>query len=522
MCLTSGIVLCVMVVTIILLFLIAITACDPSPCLHGGRCVVISPVMSLCDCDGTGYTGATCQFGVIGVPPFPLLRVGEQPLILNYTAKPDDDLRISLIQDNFSAVTFSPNPITIVNPNISASVTITPLIPGLYRVAYIISGTNALDFDLPQDSYLAITPQVAPPDYTYFINRDVMIGRLLPSCCTPTSPIYTCPNSASVSVLSSCSLSNINGALLTEGIVFSTGSGLNLPLAIAGARLRILGDDILVDQLSSSERSGDSLNCSLCGSLAGNLGNLTGLSPDQCDEFGPVVSDIKDFLSSESLAFTYLIESRPLIPSWLNLVPIDNPTRGFGLNAYQVDLQREVVVNTIETCSNIPGITTGLHSLLHYSGLLDITITDLFSDTFTPPVTNTPICFAVNLCEGATSAFHIGLPQSARQFLNNNLNFLGANFDIAGITMTTSLPLQIFPPNLPLFTQQYWNGRNRFIPTFMDLDIAFTGTLTIPYQMNNLLIDLSFSGILTFGVDNFDQVCYHIEDNLMINMPFSL
>ena len=470
--------------------------------------MVISPVLSLCDCDGTGYTGATCQFGVIGVPPFPLLRVGEQPFILNYTAKPDDELQISLIQDNPNAVTFSPNPAVIVNPNTSASIGITPLIPGLYRVAYILSGANALDFDIPQDSYLAITPQIAPPDYTYFIDRDVMIGQLLPSCCSPASPIYTmCPNGGSISVLSSCSISDISGALLTEGIVFSTGNGLDLPLAIAGARLRALGDDILVDQLASNERS-NTLDCSLCGSLAGNQGNLTDVLSSQCDAFGPAVSDIKDFLSSEALAFTYLIESRPLIPSWLTLLAIDYPTRGFGLNAYQVDLQREVIVNTIETCSNIPGITTGLHSLLHYSGLLDVTITNLFSNTFTPPVSNTPICFAVNLCEGSSSAFHIGLPQSARQFLNNNLNLFGANFDIAGVSMTTTEPLQLFPPNLPAFTQQYWNGRNRFTPSFVDLDIALTGTLTIPYQMNDLSIDLSFSGILAFGVDNFNEVGY--------------
>lgn len=490
-------------------FSIAITACDPSPCLHGGRCVVVSPVLSLCDCDGTGYTGPQCQFGVIGVPPFPLLRVGQPPFILNYTAIPDDEIRIALIQDNFSAVTFSPNPAVIMSPNISASIAIAPLIAGLYRVAYILDGPDAFDFDIPQDSYLAITPQIAPPDYTYFINRGVMIGRLLPSCCSPTSPIYmSCPSGGNISVLSSCTISNIGGSLLTEGIVFSTGNGLNLPLTIAGARLRFIGNDILVDQLASNERN-QTLDCSLCGSLSGNLGNVSDV-PSQCDSFGPAVSDIKDFLSSEALAFTYLIESRSLIPSWLNLLPIDYPMRGFGLNAYQVDLQREVIVNTIETCSNIPAITTGLHSLLHYSGLLDVTVTNMFSETFTPPVSNTPLCFAINLCQGVMSAFHIGLPQSARQFLNNNLNLFGANFDIAGVSMTRNKPLEIFPSNLPVFNTQYWNGRNRFTPTFVDLDIALTGTLTKLYQMNDLSIDLDFSGILAFGVNNFDQVCMYI------------
>jgi len=441
------------------------------------------------------------------VPPFPLLTVGQQPFLLNYTAKPDNELRIGLVQDNFNAVTFSPNPAVIVNPNTTASIAITPLIPGLYRVAYLLTGPNALDFDLPQDSYLAISPQVAPPVYTYFINRGAMIGRLLPSCCTPTSPVYTsCPNGGSVSVSSSCSFSENMGTLITEGIMFSTGNGLDLPLAIAGARIRFLDDDIVVDQLASSERN-DTLDCSLCGSVAGNQGNVSDIQPSQCDAFAPTVSDIKDFLSSEALAFTYLTESRSLIPSWLNLVPVDYPSRGFGLNAYQVDLQREVIVNTIETCSNIPGITIGLHSLLHYSGLMDVTITDIFSNTFSPPASDTPLCFAVNLCEGEMSAFHIGLPQSARQFLKDNLNLFGIDFDIAGISISRNEPLQIFPPNLPALNQQYWNGRNHFTPTAKDLDIAFTGTLKIPYQMNDLSIDFDFSGILAFSVDNFEEVC---------------
>ena len=146
-----------------------------------------------------------CQFGIIGAPPFPLLRAGDQPSILNYTAKPDDELRITLVQDNLTAVTFSPSPGVIRNPNISTSIAVTPLISGLYRIAYILSGPNAFDFDIPQDSYLAITPEIASPSYLYFIDRGVRLGQLLPSCCTPVSPIYTsCPNGGSISALSSC------------------------------------------------------------------------------------------------------------------------------------------------------------------------------------------------------------------------------------------------------------------------------------------------------------------------------
>ena len=492
------------------IFTTAITACDPNPCLHNGRCVVVSPVVSLCDCDNTGYTGPQCQFGVIGAPPFPLLRVGQQPFILNYTAKPDNELRIALIQDNATALTVSPSPASIVNPNVSTAIAVTPLVPGLYRVAYILSGPDAEDFDIPQDSYLAITPRVAPPDYMYFIRTRLEIGLLRPSCCTPASSIYaSCPNNGgNVSVLSSCLITNIRGTLLTEGIMFTTGNGLNLPLAIAGARLRFLDNDIVVDQLTSNERSG-ALNCSLCGTSAGNLGNVSEV-PSQCDSFAPAISDIKDFLSSEALAFTYLRESRSLIPSWLNLEALDYPMRGFLLNAYQVDLQREVVVNTIETCSNIPAITAGLHSLLHYSGLLDVTITNLFSETFRPPTGNNPLCFAVNLCEGEMSAFHIGLPRSARQFLRDNLDLFGATFDIAGVSMTRNRPLQIFPTNVPVFNQRYWNGRSYFTPTAMNLDIALTGTLMIPYQMDSLSINLNFSGILAFSVQNIDEVCLRI------------
>ena len=109
----------------------------------------------------------------------------------------------------------------------------------------------------------------------------------------------------SVSALSSCFFT---GAIITKGIIFSTGNGLNLPLAIAGDRLRFLGDDILVDQMASSERS-KTLDCSLCESLAGNVGNVSDLPQGQCDGFALAISDIKDFSSTQRhwLLRTYLL-----------------------------------------------------------------------------------------------------------------------------------------------------------------------------------------------------------------------
>ncbi|XP_065891073.1 uncharacterized protein [Dysidea avara] len=483
-----------------------VVACDPNPCLHGGQCIAITPVVSLCNCEGTGYTGQQCQFGVIEVPPFPLLQVGQPPFILNITAKPDDDIQVGLVQDNISAVTFSPNPATIENPNVYASISITPLLPGLYRVAYLVLGTNRFDFDIPLDSYLAIGPEVPPPAYSYFIERGTMIGRILPSCCSPPSSIFTtCPTGDSVSILSSCFINNITGTLVTEGILFSTGNGLHLPLAIAGARVRFLGNNIIVDQLTSNERS-NALDCSTCDSLAGNLGDVRELQPSQCYSFAPSVSDIKDFLSSEALAFTYLLESRSLVPEWLDIVAVEYPARGFGLNAYQVDLRQPAAINNIETCSNIPAVTSGLHSLLHYSGLLDVTISNVFSDTFTPTTSNSPLCFAVNLCDGAVSAFHIGLPQAARQFLSSKLNMMGLNFNLAGVSLSRHRPLSLFPPEIVVFNQQYWNGRNYFTPEVPDIDIALAGRFNFPSSIGDLSVDLDFSGIVGFSINNFDEL----------------
>jgi len=440
------------------------------------------------------------------------LQAGQPSFILNITARPDDDIQVGLLQDNISAVTFSPNPATIENPDVYASINITPLLPGLYRVAYLVLGTNRFDFDIPQDSYLAIGPEVPPPTYSYFIERGTMIGRILPSCCRTPSPIFTtCPNGDGVFVLSSCSINNITGTLVSEGILFTTGNGLHLPLAIAGARVRFLDNNIIVDQLTSNERS-NTLNCSTCDSLAGNSDGVSELQPSQCYSFGPSISDIKDFLSSEALAFTYLLESRSLIPAWLNIVAVEYPVRGFGLNAYQVDLQQPAAINNIETCSNIPAVTGGIHSLLHYSGLLDVTISDLFSDTFTPTTSNSPLCFAVNLCDGAVSAFHVGLPQAARQFLSSRLNLMGINFNLAGISMSKHRPLLLFPPEIAVFNQQYWNGRNHFIPEVANIDIALAGRFNFLASTGDLSVDLDFSGIVGFSVDNFDEVkhtCMH-------------
>ena len=413
---------------------------------------------------------------------------------------------VGLVQDNTSAVTFSPNPAIIENPDVYASISITPLLPGLYRVAYLLSGTNRFDFDIPPDSYLAIGPELAPPTLSYFIDRGTMIGRILPSCCSPPSPIFTtCPTGDSVTIVSSCSINNITGTLLTEGILFSAGNGLQLPLAIAGARVRFVSNNIIVDQLTSNERS-NTLDCSTCDSLAGNLGNVAEMQLSQCYSFTPSVSDIIDFLSTEALAFTYLLESRSLIPDWLDIVAVEYPTRGFGLNAYQVDLRQRAEINNIETCSNIPAVTSGLHSLLHYSGLVDVIISEVFSDTFNPSTSNSPLCFAVNLCEGAVSAFHIGLPQSAREFLSTNLNLMGIDINLAGVSMSRHGPLSLFPPEIEVFNQQYWNGKNYFIPEAADIDIALAGRFKFPSSTGDLSVDLDFSGIIEFSVENFDEV----------------
>ena len=70
-----------------------ITPCGPNPCQHNGECVTVGDNDFSCDCSLAGYTGVTCNIGVLTLPSYPTLTIGV-PVTVTITAVPDYELII--------------------------------------------------------------------------------------------------------------------------------------------------------------------------------------------------------------------------------------------------------------------------------------------------------------------------------------------------------------------------------------------------------------------------------------------
>jgi len=510
----------------IICFVIAIRACEPYPCQYAGVCIALGPQEFECDCTGTGYEGDMCQYGVVNLPQYPTLTAEGSAEQVTISARPAAYITITFVSDDPNNLFFGPPSVTIHYPNTTANFTVQSTQSNLYTVNYVITGMSSDEFPAPQPSTILVTSLNSGPINGYFIDRGIAVGLLQPGCCQPldNAPSYQCSNGGqSLEFNATCSWSQHGGRQFTPGIVFTFLQGLTLPASISGTELDRTNNILSLNQLSTSDLSEPCTECTSVrvGDNVANVGE--DFLPSCTTTFGPTINDINDFLNAESLAYSYFNYANSLYPSWLHLLPINGDHRVHDTNSYQVRLADSTELEDIG-CESFPVVEDGLYSVLQYSGELNVSIPTIgMYDIYTPSDDVSPLCFAVNLCEGVMSPFYISIPEDARPFFKT-LPFVSNLMDSGWVIDTEALAVSIGENFLNVDTidrltgRQYWNGIQDFTVNdhIYQASLAIQGAVNRNFSTNDMICVLEFDGLTSIQYYNLNEVSLNFSSILLI------
>ena len=477
--------------------------CEPNPCRHNGICSPMGESDYSCDCEGTGYTGPTCTTGIVFIPPIPTLVQGMS-VNVTVSAQPDMDLSIRIVGgDNIDV---SPTIIRINAPATSADFTISSDTPGLYSIAYLLTGSDAGNFNTPPESAVFVTVFRGQGRMNqYFVDVDSPVGVLQESCCNP-EPSYQCPGSSlnQLSFISGCEWSQRGGDQVSPGVVFVASRDLSLPLSISGIGISNSFDFTLPQSPGP---------CEYCATNRPidprRLARVCMMDPNGMRCVCPpyyqfMTADIPDFLDARSLALTYLQKIQPIFPSWVQSVSVDldtaNPSvDSFAAYEYNTELVSEGDVSTIMGCENLETIDQGLYSVLRYARTISATIDGQalhYSDSSNPPVVGRPMCFAIDLCQSASSPLYIELSPETHTVLVSEFlrEYVDRGWEITIRSVALLETGLIITPPLN-FGGQYWNG---IVFTLPEIPAAFDMTMNTQsnayFTSGHLRIKMGFSG----------------------------
>ena len=456
-----------------------ILPCHSNPCQHGGVCTNIGTDGYRCDCSGTYYSGDNCETGVISISTIPIIYSNQSSVEIEITASPSESITITLVASD--SLDISPSNITLTIPS-TAVFEISSLEPGQYIITYTVTGPSADDYEDSQSFVvLVLEPESVQQPNRYFTQLGLDVGELRPGCCETASLSYQCPSSAAASFPSTCSWS-LQGTshYASNGIVYVSGSDVELPLSIAGTKVSVSADNVDSSLLDSS------LPCSACSSTVRS-----------CYHFDFTPSDVFDLLQSRSLAQTYLRNIKTFLPSWLdfaiNTTAHINDT-SFSLLDYTTTLAVGSDVNNIVGCEGLDVENEGLYSVFRYDGHL---IGQVESNKRGHELSEEdPICFAVNLCRGPDAPVHITIPTStlnAVTSLNQIQPYTSTGWQFVFREATVS---NVRVPSLYSFpnTIRYWNGNTWFTPSNQDFDLRLEATMNSQLTSRRLWINYMFDG----------------------------
>ena len=461
-----------------------ITPCDPNPCQHNGECVTVGEDDFSCDCSLTGYAGVTCNVGVVTLPSYPALTIGD-PVTVTITAVPDYELIISITSSDTNNIIILPSTVTITDPASSATFSIEAHgsgVAGLYSISYRLSGVNADDYSIPSDSIVFVRPMHAMMNY--FEARGLPNGELTAVGCFEAPQSLQCQNGdQQINIYSTSRWSSNNNAIRTNGVVHLINDQVSLLLAIAGANISVEQNKLTVERLH--------INSSVSSESTGN-----------CTSFVPNVTDLGDFLRFKALSTSFF--SSTFRPTWLQLMVTSNEQiDSSGDTAYLAYVVTREELNNIAACRNIITNENTLHLVVRHDSSLMIDVYD--SEVTYIPTDNSVVCLSVELCSQTMSLFHIGLPNdidvlNQLEFIND-LASAGWRMDLDAVTFATSGNL------VPVNTMEtYWIGSSYQRVSFPGAQIGLGGSFTREFSETATTVTVHVLGDVYWRVEDLNQV----------------
>ena len=464
-----------------------ITPCAPDPCHHNGKCVIVGDDDFSCDCSSTGYTGVTCNIGVLTLPSYPAFTVGV-PVTLSITAAvPDSELIINVTSSDTDNIIIFPSVVTITNPLSSTMFSIEVMentSAGLYSISYSISGVNADDYIVPSDSVVFVRPM--PRMMNYFEAQNLSNGELTTTGCFISPQSLQCQNDdQQINIYSSSQWSNNDNVIRTNGVVHLVDGSLSLPLAIAGANIVVEQNRLTVERLHTDSP-------------------VASESTESCTSFVPSVSDLDDFLRFKALVTTFLTNTIRLLPTWMQFTVTSNEhIDSSGDTAYLAYVVTSEELNEIDVCQNIITNENTVHLVVMHDSNLTVNVSG--SQVTHIPIDNSVVCFSVELCSETQSIFHVGLPSdidvlNQLQFMND-LATAGWRMDLDAVTFATLGNL--VPVNM---MESYWTGSSYQSVSFVGAHIGLGGSFTREFNDTATAVYVYLLGDVYWMVGDLNQV----------------
>ena len=237
--------------------------------------------------------------------------------------------------------------------------------------------------------------------------------------------------------------------------------------------------------------------------------NFLSLQPN-CD-FRPFdhVNEIENFLMTEAMGFTFLYQAKQLIPKWLLFLVDTSTPRAHGSSSFMVDLVESDYLLEIEECFNLFKVGGGIYSVLKYSGSMNFSVNSSLHN-FIPQ--RSPVCFAVNLCEGLNSPLLITIPDEA-QAVVNLLPFADIirNYGWEFIMNSIAISSTSFSNEFTGSDDEYWFGNQEATYIFPNTTITAEGRFYHSFSLNTLQVNYSLDGNAYMLYDDIDKVCTFIH-----------
>ena len=433
----------------------------------------------------TGYTGVTCNIGVLTLPSYPPLTIGV-PVTVTITAVPDSELIISITSSDTNNIIILPSTVTITNPASSAVFSIEARgsgVAGLYSISYRLSGINADDYIIPSDSIVFVRPM--PAMMNYFEAQGLPNGELTSAGCFMAPQSLQCQNVDQINIYSTSQWSNDNNIIRTNGVVHLVNDQLSLLLAIAGANITVEQSKLTVERLHINSP-------------------VASESTDDCPSFVPNIIYLDDFLRYKALATTFLSSTLRLLPTWMQLMVTSNEQiDSSGDIAYLAYVVTREELNNIAVCQNIITNENTVHLAVRHDSNLTINVSG--SQVTHMPTDNSVVCLSVELCSQTMSLFHIGLPSdidvlNQLQFMNDLAN-AGWRMDPDAVTFATSGNL--VPVNM---MEIYWTGSSYQPVSFLGAHIGLGGSFTREFSDTATTVTVHLLGDVYWRVERLNQV----------------
>ena len=433
----------------------------------------------------TGYTGVTCNIGVLTLPSYPPLTI-RVPVTLTITAVPDSELIISITSSDTNNIIISPSTVTITNPASSPMFSIEARgsgVAGLYSISYRLSGINADDYIIPSDSIVFVRP--VPAMMNYFEARGLPNGELTSAGCFMAPQSLQCQNVDQINIYSTSQWSYNNSIIRTNGVVHLANDQLSLLLAIAGANITVEQSKLTVERLHINSP-------------------VASESTDDCPSFVPNITDLDDFLRYKALATTFLSNTLRLLPTWMQLMVTSNEQiDSSGDIAYLAYVVTREELNNIAVCQNIITNENTVHLVVRHDSNLTINVSG--SQVTHMPIDNSVVCLSVELCSQTMSLFHIGLPSDIDVLnqlqLMNDLANAGWRIDLDAVTFATSGNLE--PVNM---METYWTGSSYQLVSFLGAHIGLGGSFTREFSDTATTVTVHLLGDVYWRVERLNQV----------------